>query len=621
MNLFQFNERRSKIKNCYLEMDRVARELNNFDIINTINKSIENLEEDSFNMVIVGEFSRGKSTFINALLGKRILPSATKPTTTIINKISYGQEPKFILNFRESDEKKVIDEREFKDITAGIEPDYEDQDEVLEYNKSLEEISKISYADIKYPTEFCKAGVEIIDTPGTNDLDQAREEITFNFIPKSDIAILLLSANQILSQSEIGFLKDRILDNDIKKVFFVINFKDRLNSDEDKNKVINYAREHLKEVVEEPRIFMVSAKEALNYKRKNNGEVFKGKVPENFEGTGFLNLEKELMDYLINEKGNVKIKKYIDRAKRINLEIIKKDIDFKLNSVDLPVIELEKKLMIAKPQFERARLASKNVLAELRIKLYSLESDLVNKYKSGLELVAMEANMTINNYQGDVEADLIGKAIERTVAPIQKKVQQELEEYKQKYVDIEINKTLKKIQNIWIDMNINLNNLNNSKELVENEEFYLSNVNEETNNDNVAGLLAGGLVFAAFQFPFIVIPAAIFGGKIIAGFMEERRRQELLTKFKMQVDKRYGEIIPMQIGKFRDSYRKQIEGIISPLENQIEEKIKGLETQLNNLISEKKFKAMDVKREKDKLRELRENLMGINRILEGVKLN
>ena len=185
----------------------------------SVEQSIESLKQDSFNMVIVGEFSRGKSTFINALLGKRILPSSTKPTTTIINKISFGEEAEFNLHFRDSNDIKKITEEEFKDITAKVEPDYEDEFEVNEYNENLKLISSISYADIKYPTEICKEGIEIIDTPGTNDLDQAREEITFKFIPQSDIAILLLSANQILSQSEVNFLKERILENDIKKVF------------------------------------------------------------------------------------------------------------------------------------------------------------------------------------------------------------------------------------------------------------------------------------------------------------------------------------------------------------------------------------------------------------------
>ena len=246
MNLSEYNLKREEINECYLNILEIAKKLNNENLIAMVENSVMSLKQDSFNVVVVGEFSRGKSTFINALLGKRILPSSTKPTTTIINKISYGKEPEYHLHFRDSDDIKNITEEEFKDITAILEPDnYED--EINEYNEKLNLISSISYADIKYPTEICKEGVEIIDTPGTNDLDQAREEITFNFIPQSDIAIMLLSANQILSQSEVNFLKERILDNDIKKVFFVINFKDRLTTSEDEEKVKLYAQEHLKE--------------------------------------------------------------------------------------------------------------------------------------------------------------------------------------------------------------------------------------------------------------------------------------------------------------------------------------------------------------------------------------
>ena len=604
MNLREFNLKREVINRCYYNIMEIAQELKNENLGTSVEQSIESLKQDSFNMVIVGEFSRGKSTFINALLGKRILPSSTKPTTTIINKISFGEEAEFNLHFRDSNDIKKITEEEFKDITAKVEPDYEDEFEVNEYNENLKLISSISYADIKYPTEICKEGIEIIDTPGTNDLDQAREEITFKFIPQSDIAILLLSANQILSQSEVNFLKERILENDIKKVFFVINFKDRLSTTEDEEKVVLYAREHLKEIIDNPRIFMVSAKQALSFKRKENGEEFKGSVPETFEETGFDEMEKELIAYLINERGQIKLKKHIDRGTKLADELINNMINVKLKTVNLSANELKKKLNETKPYFENTERVCYSIINEMKVALINLENEFVNQYRNGLELIARQANLAVNNYEDDLEIELIARKIESVVAPLQKDLQCELENYKSKFIDIEIQKSLKKLQRIWDDMNFSFTNaLVVVKENYNQNIIQINNLQEDgfSDTDLLPGLITGGLVVAAFHLPFIVIPAAIFGGKHFSNFFQARKRQDFLTKIKIQVDKRYGEIIPSQIEQFRREYKKSIEYIISPLESQVSSKIQGLKKQLQSLIEEKKKEDLNVEKEITKL--------------------
>lgn len=615
MNLSEYNLKREEINECYLNILEIAKKLNNENLITMVGNSVMSLKQDSFNVVVVGEFSRGKSTFINALLGKRILPSSTKPTTTIINKISYGKEPEYHLHFRDSDDIKNITEEEFKDITAILEPDnYED--EINEYNEKLNLISSISYADIKYPTEICKEGVEIIDTPGTNDLDQAREEITFNFIPQSDIAIMLLSANQILSQSEVNFLKERILDNDIKKVFFVINFKDRLTTSEDEEKVKLYAQEHLKERINNPRTYMVSAKQALNFKRHENGEVFKGKVPESFKETGFEELEKDLVAYLINERGNAKLKKHANRGTKLADELINDVINVKLNAVSLSAKELEQRLKEMLPFFEKTKRDCFSIINELKINLQNLEEEFVSQYRNGLELIARQANLAVNDYEGALETELIARHIESNVAPLQKNLQHELESNKKELIDIAVQKSLKKIQRMWSDMSLNVNNALVVAENNSQSKLHIYNIQQDSFSGNEVAVLVGGFVVAAFNMPFIVIPAAIFGGKYFSAFFHANKRQEFLTKVKIQVNKRYGEIIPTQIEHFRREYKKSIESIISPLEKQVFSKIKDLEEELQNLIQEKKKKDVNIEEETARLNDCKNEIILVKHKLE-----
>ena len=140
----------------------------------------------------------------------------------------------------------------------------------------MQELGNIAYTELRYPLEFTRGGVELIDTPGTNDLDQAREEITLRFIPQADAAIMLLSAEQILARSEMDFLRERILKSDISKIFFVVNFKDRLADPADGERILNLAREQLQGLVNQPRLFLVSSRGALNWRRAGAGEVFRG---------------------------------------------------------------------------------------------------------------------------------------------------------------------------------------------------------------------------------------------------------------------------------------------------------------------------------------------------------
>lgn len=620
MNLKEFNLKRDSISECYSKIAEISNALKDENISGLASQSMNSLKSENFNIVIVGEFSRGKSTFINALLGKRVLPSSTKPTTTIINKISFGEEPEFTINFRESSSVKKVTEDEFKDITAKLEPDYDDEDEVEEYNKNLEFISSISYAEIKYPTRICEEGIEIVDTPGTNDLDQAREEITFKFIPKSDIAILLLSANQILSQTEINFLKERILDNDIKKVFFIINFKDRLETEQDREKVMAYAVEHLSDIVDDPKIFMVSAKGALNYRRKEKGESFKGAVPDTLEETGFIEMEKDLVRYLTQERGQAKLKKHIDRSCKLADDLINSTISIKLESVELSLADLEKKLNKVRPHLEECKKRSKSIIGKMKATLYNLEDGFVNHYKKGLEDIAIKANIAANNYEGELDAELIAREVESVVAPLQMKLQKDLELYKKNFIDSEVQMYLNKIHKLWDDISLNSSDslINIDEEYSESRDIECSNLTEESFADLLSGLAIGGFVIATISIPFIAIPAAIFGGKYFLEFIESKKRDEFLLNIKKEINNRYAEIIPSQIDQFRAEYRKGVEATISSIENQVYFKIQGLENQVESLIDEKRKEDLNVEKEKQIFTFYKSELESVKTKLEGV---
>lgn len=186
-------------------------------------ESIQQLDE-LFLLVVVGEFNAGKSAFINALLGKPLLKEGVTPTTTQINILRYGEEQ----------QRKVISEHQHL-LTLPVD--------------WLDEIS-------------------IVDTPGTNAIIRAHEEITSEFVPRADMVLFITSADRPFTESERIFL-ERIRDWG-KKVVVVINKVDIFQTEEELNQVVDFVEENSRALLGMiPEVYPVSSRMALQAKQGN----------------------------------------------------------------------------------------------------------------------------------------------------------------------------------------------------------------------------------------------------------------------------------------------------------------------------------------------------------------
>jgi len=177
--------------------------------------------EELFLLVVVGEFNAGKSAFINALLGERVLPEGVTPTTTQIQMLRYGDEP---------------DQRWERDIVV-----------------------------FTYPTDWLR-DINLVDTPGTNAVVQRHQELTEEFVPRSDLVLFVTSADRPFSESERAFM-ERIRAWG-KKVIVVVNKIDILEGEEEVAQVLQFVDQNagtLLGIV--PQVFPVSAKLALQAKQ------------------------------------------------------------------------------------------------------------------------------------------------------------------------------------------------------------------------------------------------------------------------------------------------------------------------------------------------------------------
>lgn len=173
-------------------LERQARDLGQVDDAQRLRDTLHRLEEGAFSIAVVGEFMRGKTTVINALLGSSTLPMDVLPATAAITRVVHGHHPEATLVWRDGSSKHVPVEALASYVTKS--------DEVARARAA-----SIHEAIVAYPTLFWQNNVEIIDTPGLSD-KRMMTEIAVQIIPKVDTAVMVISALAPFSQTEASLL-------------------------------------------------------------------------------------------------------------------------------------------------------------------------------------------------------------------------------------------------------------------------------------------------------------------------------------------------------------------------------------------------------------------------------
>jgi GTP-binding protein EngB required for normal cell division len=273
------------------------------------------LEEEAFNLVILGQFKRGKSTFINALLGENILPTAIVPLTSVVTILRYGPELKIEVHYQ-NEKQEVIG---LPDLPSFITERGNPQNK-----KGVKEVT------VFYPSEYLKGGVRIIDTPGVGSVYRHNTDVAYNYLPYVDAGIFVLSADPPLSESEHQFLKD--IRGYVDKLFFALNKIDQV-SDEDRRESLEFTARILEKELGAGRvkIYPLSARWALEAKKGGNGSQLDRSLLPDFE--------QRLQEFLIHEKGKVFLKSVLNSLQKL---ISDETISFQLEqeAIKLPVQEL-----------------------------------------------------------------------------------------------------------------------------------------------------------------------------------------------------------------------------------------------------------------------------------------
>ena len=172
----------------------------------------DRLNADRLRLLVVGEFNRGKSTFVNALVGCPLLPTRMVPTTAVLTVVRGGVQPACKVVFRDG-------------TTQALSlPNLKINHFLDEYLTATNaDANRIKEVQIRIPGRLQSLDADIVDTPGVNDIDVMREEVTFQHLKHADAVIVILDAQQPVSQSEREFLSNHVKPSDVSKMLFVLN--------------------------------------------------------------------------------------------------------------------------------------------------------------------------------------------------------------------------------------------------------------------------------------------------------------------------------------------------------------------------------------------------------------
>ncbi len=290
----------------------------------------ERLEQGRLNLAVLGQFKRGKSTLLNALLGDSVLPTSVVPLTAVPTFIRAGT----FLKARVFFENSRPPEEYAAPSTTGL---CEFLTRFVTETGNPKNLLGVSHVEVQHPAPILQKGVVLIDTPGIGSTFRHNTEATLNFLPHCDAALFLVSADPPITETEVEFLRQVRVK--VPRLFFLLNKADYL-SVEERQEALRFFKKVLEEqagMAPGPTIFCVSARLGLRSRSEHK--------PELWAVSGLADIEKHLVDFLAHEKTTALAEALSQKAAAVLGDTVMR-LRLNIRSLQMPIEELQKRLDI-----------------------------------------------------------------------------------------------------------------------------------------------------------------------------------------------------------------------------------------------------------------------------------
>lgn len=373
------------------------------------------LNNQKFSIGITGVMNAGKSTMLNALMGKEILGSAVVPETANLTIVKHGKPQAKVFYWNKSEWNRIEQSsqniesiKEFVEETKKIFGDTlstfvkeESHSENVNINNlasytsaeaSGKKCNLVKYVELKSDLDFLSDGIEIVDTPGLDDPVIQREEITKEYLSTCDLMLHLMNVSQSATLKDVEFIIDALLYQNITKLLVVITRADTV-SKEQLEEVINYTKSSIQKqlkaqnkdskldyILEHIKFIPISGKMALYHRTNREKEAFEAGYK--IEDTGILEIEEYLNETLFGVDSS-KSELIIKSAKAQ----LSKTITKELKSFNYELILLSKskdELQTDLDEFTKKKDTNKRIFASLNEDMNIYKQDAKN-YLTTLE--------------------------------------------------------------------------------------------------------------------------------------------------------------------------------------------------------------------------------------------
>lgn len=400
----------------------------------------QRLKNHVFSVGILGEFKRGKSTIINALLGQNIVPADIVPCSATLNYIRWDANKRAEVKMKDGT---------IKEISVDELSDY-----VTKITKESEAMAaNVESATVYYPCQFCQNGVQIVDTPGLND-DERMTAVTENVVPMLDAIIMVIVPDAPFSQSEAEFVRNKLLASDLGKLIFVVNKIDIVDEDE-VDRVVENIKQRISESVldkmlkvygedseeyknakakiGEIKVIPVSARKALKGKIKNDAAMI--------EASGYIEFEKALSKMLVDERGIIQLLPPANKAVSTAKTILE-NIETRYNALKLDAQEYEKILHESMDNINETREKKKLEIESLMAKGKTLYADLL----PGIDGIYSELYAELESYAQEYSVSDADVESETAIQSFSEKFSKNIDSKIIDYLSIETEKLTHKIR-------------------------------------------------------------------------------------------------------------------------------------------------------------------------------
>lgn len=293
---------RQRLQAALTELADIAAKGDEEDLGRRCAQAAAQLDGQEFTVAVLGEFKAGKTTLVNALCGRAVLPTATLECTAVVTVI-HGATP-------ERTDTAVLTRASGNEVVVNL----DHLEDSLTVRSTRDTTDPAELADLWLSgVPLLRHGIALVDTPGLNAAGLARERATLEFLPRADAVVFVTRADRLLTETEVTFLRERLLAQNLARLFLVVNRADALKTDADRAEVLRRAHDLLDPLVGGLRLHLVCAEDAV--------VAIEDDHPGLLEASGVPAFQQALETFLVEHRAQAELTRAVVLARAFRSDV------------------------------------------------------------------------------------------------------------------------------------------------------------------------------------------------------------------------------------------------------------------------------------------------------------